>query len=113
MNLRIAARHFDITDDVKQHAEDRLLPLKRFYDNIIDVDLVISAEKNRYSAEVTFHLNNGPVTARSESAKGDAFEAIDSITEKIEKQLKKRHDLTKLHKGPDHQTRESALNENE
>jgi putative sigma-54 modulation protein len=48
VNLRIAARHFDITDDVKQYAEKKLITLKRFYENIIDVDLVLTSEKYRY-----------------------------------------------------------------
>jgi hypothetical protein len=36
---------------------------------------------------------------------------LTALLKKMEKQLKKRHDIVKLHKGPDHQTRESVLGE--
>jgi len=105
MNLSITTRHLelksDITEqDVKDHAERRILPLKRFFDKVMDAELVLNTEKHRHKAELTFHIVGGPVTASCESK--DILESIDTVSDKIERQLKKRTDQWKIHKGNTH-----------
>ena len=109
MNLRIAARHFDLEEDVREHAEKRVLPLKRFFDGVTDADLVLNVEKHRKFAELTLHLVGGPITAKSETT--DFFESIDKVTAKMERQLKKRKDLIQNHRGPNHVDREQILSD--
>ncbi len=111
MNLRIAARHFDLSENLKDHAEKTIIPLRRFFDKVIDADLVLISEKNRQTAELTFHVKGGAVTAKTQTE--DMYGSIDQVADKVERQLKKRHDLTHNHKGPDHMTREELLHKEE
>ena len=111
MNLRIAARHFSLSEPLKEHAEKRVVPLRRFFENVIDANLVLISEKKRQTAELTFHIKGGAITAKAETE--DIYAAIDLVSDKIERQLKKRHDLTHDHKGPDHATREELLHKEE
>jgi putative sigma-54 modulation protein len=117
VNLRIAAKHLDLEKagldferDVKPHAEKRIVPLKRFFDNVIDADLVLISEKHRQIAELTFKVPGPPLTAKVESKA--ILESIDLVTEKIERQLRKYKDVLKAHKGSDLAAKEK-LNEGE
>lgn len=111
MELKITARHFDLDDEIREMSEERILPLSRFFDRIIDAELVLMIEKHRKIAELTLHLTGGAIAGKAESK--DMFESIDKVAEKVERQLKKRKDIMTEHKGPDHKTREEILHEEE
>ncbi|MFP4458463.1 MAG: ribosome hibernation-promoting factor, HPF/YfiA family [Candidatus Zixiibacteriota bacterium] len=111
MELKITARHFDLTDAIKEASRNRIIPMKRFFDKIIDAELVLMSEKHRQIAELTLHLPGGAIAAKSETK--DLYESIDKVSEKVEKQLKKRKEKMKDHTGPDHMTREKILHEEE
>lgn len=111
MELIITARHFDLDNEVKEFSEGRILPLKRFFDRIIEADLVLLSEKHRQIAELTLNIPGGAIVAKAESK--DIFESIDKTVAKVERQLIKRKDMMTDHKGPDHLTREQLLNPKE
>ncbi len=50
MNFNITARHFKLQDDLKNYVEEKVKKLDRYYDNILDVDVILGWEKlNRYT----------------------------------------------------------------
>jgi ribosomal subunit interface protein len=42
MRLQITTRHYDLSPELRGFAEERVLRLKRYFDHIIDVNLVVS-----------------------------------------------------------------------
>jgi len=87
MNIEISARHFDLTDALKGHVEDKLSMLAKFYDGIDDVHVIL---------ELSSGINNSHVQLRGDRlkldsrAKGhDMYFAFDDCASSLERQLRK------------------------
>ena len=87
MQLRVTARHFDLTDSLRKHVESRSRQLERFFDRIIDLHWVLDVDKHRQIADVSAKVYGTVLTGRAESS--DLRGSIDEVAEKIEGQLKK------------------------
>ncbi len=87
MKVRITARHFDLTDDLKQVAETRLRSLARYFDNIIDVHLKLDVEKYRHTADLNASVHGAVLSCRANS--NDMYASIDEAVNKMEAQVKK------------------------
>jgi putative sigma-54 modulation protein len=87
MKVTTTARHFEATPDLVEFAESKLGRLKRFFDQIINVDVIMSIEKFRHIAEIKVHVNGHDFSAKEESE--DMRTSIDRATKDLEKQVKK------------------------
>jgi putative sigma-54 modulation protein len=87
MKLQITTRRFDATPEFRTFTEDRIRKLTRYFDHIIDVNVILSVEKHRQAAEVTVHTNGSDLVGTSESA--DMRISLDQAVSRIEAQLKK------------------------
>lgn len=87
MKVRITARHFDLTEDIKQAAETRLQSLTKYFDNIMDVHLKLDKEKYRHSADLNATVYGAVLSCRADS--NDMYASIDEVTTKMEAQIKK------------------------
>lgn len=87
MKVSVTARHFDLTPDLKDHAETRITRLDRFAQNTISASVVLQIEKYRQIAEASVHTHQGDFIAKAES--DDMFVSIDSAFDKIEKQIRR------------------------
>jgi len=88
MQITITARHFDLTDALKNYAKDGLLNLKKYSDNIIFAEVVLWKQKNLHFAEVNMRINK--FSFFSKSKEDDLYKAIDSAINKVERQIKKK-----------------------
>lgn len=87
MNLSITARHFKLKDDLKNYVEDKIKKLDRFYDNILDVEVVLGWEKlNRY-AELRIRVYNKQIVIKEVS--DEIRKSFDLALDRAERQLKK------------------------
>ena len=64
-----------------------MLTLKKYFDQVIDVDISFETERHMHLAEVTVHASGIHLRAIGEGA--DFFAAIDDAEHKLERQLKK------------------------
>jgi putative sigma-54 modulation protein len=87
MKVTTTARHFEATPDLVEYAETKLRRLKRFFDQIMNVDVIMSIEKFRHIAEIKVHVNGHDFSAKEES--DDMRTSIDHATKDLEKQVKK------------------------
>jgi len=87
MDIRITARHFDLTPELKAYAEKRVLPLHRYFDRIMDAHLILDIEKHRKSAELNISVYGQNLV--SHAVTDDMFVSIDETTDKMERQLKR------------------------
>ncbi|TPW05721.1 MAG: putative sigma-54 modulation protein [bacterium] len=100
MRLQITTRHYELPADLKTLAEERLTRLKKFFDQIMDIGLVLSTEKHRNHAEITLRAGGRDWKASAEA--GDMRSAIDDAAAKIEIQLKKHKGRLTGKKGRTH-----------
>jgi len=87
MKLTTTARHFEASPELIEHTEKKLKKLKRFFDHILHVNVIMSLERFRHIAEVNVHVNGHDFTAKEES--GDMKTSVDRATKSLERQMKK------------------------
>ncbi len=87
MKLTTTARHFEADSGLMEHIEERLYRLKRYFDQILNVDVIMSVEKFRHIAEINVHVNNHDFHAKEESE--DMYTSIDKSAKSLERQIKK------------------------
>ncbi len=98
MQKTMTARHCDLAEAYKEHADREIDRLNRYSDNIISADLIVSQEKYRYLVELNVHVGGHILTSREEDT--EAYTALDQAVDKMATQLKKHNG--KLH---DHRVR--------
>ena len=87
MQITITARHFDLTDAIRDHIESELERLERYFDHIISAQFILKLEKDRNYAEVILHVPKNDF--KTEAVDDNMYLAIDGAIEKVEKQIKK------------------------
>lgn len=87
MDIITTARRFELTPQVKEHAEKRVQKLGRYFDHIQEVHVVLAQEKHRQIAEVTVRADGAELTSRQETH--DMLESIDLVVDRLENQVKK------------------------
>lgn len=87
---QITVRHVDVSDRVRQYAEDRTSKLEKFYDGIIDAHVILG-EDNSPAEEKTAEINVS-VYQKQLSAEDSAStheEAINLCVDHLRRQLEK------------------------
>jgi putative sigma-54 modulation protein len=93
MPVRVTARHCELTNEIKQHIENRSQHFEKFYQNIVDLHWTIEVDKHRNIAETSAHVHGTTLTGHAEGA--DMRSAIDAAAEKMEAQLRKHKERVK------------------
>ncbi len=97
MHITITARHFELTNAIRDHVEDSLFKLKRYFDHIITVHVTLALENSRNICEISLHASKFSLQSDGEAM--DMYIAIDETIEKMEAQIKKLKDkVTDHHK---------------
>ena len=87
MQIHTTARHCELDQEVRLHAEERLRKFEKFARDIREAHLTVTAERYRHSAEITLRLNHHELVSREES--NEAKIAIDLAADRIEQQLRR------------------------
>jgi putative sigma-54 modulation protein len=56
MNLQVSGHHLEITPALRDYVTGKLERITRHFDNVIDVNVILSVDKLKQKAEVTVHL---------------------------------------------------------
>ena len=95
MQINITGHHVDITPALRTYVEEKLERLERHFDNITNAHVILEIEKDRQKAEATIHISRGKVYADSEDE--NMYAAIDSLADKLDRQIKKHKEKLKDH----------------
>jgi len=87
MELKTTARHFEASLEDATTTENKIRKLKRFWDQILNVEAIMSVEKFRHIAEIKVHVNGHDFSAKEES--DDMYASIEKTVKNLEKQMKK------------------------
>ena len=87
MHINMTARRFKLSKELKEYAEAEVYRLKKYYEPIIDVDIILGWEKKDRIAEINIAVYGTTLTAHERS--GDMRKSIDRAVDKLERQLKK------------------------
>ncbi len=85
MRITVTSRHFKASDRLKNYASEEVRRLKKYFDHIIDCDIVLHEEKLNKTAEITLMVKGDSFAASEDS---ENFEkSIDQAVGKLEKQI--------------------------
>lgn len=94
MQINITFRHMEPAPSLKAYIAEKLQKVKKYLQEPVEAHVVFSTEKFRHTIEVTITAGNGTAIHGIESME-DIHAAIDSVLDKIERQIKKHIDKTK------------------
>lgn len=100
MNLHITGHHLEITPAIHEYATSKFSKIKRHFDNVMDVNIILSVEKLKQKAEATIHISGKDLFAECEDE--NLYAAIDALVDTMDRQVIKhkekladrRHDET-------------------
>jgi putative sigma-54 modulation protein len=96
MNLTISGHHTAVTPAIRGHIESKLSRIRRHFDHVIDIHVVLTGDNLLQKAEATCHVAGKDIFVRSEDP--DMHAAIDALADKLDRQVIKHKD--RLHAHP-------------
>ncbi len=106
MQLKITARHFDISEDLKQYANKEVTKLEKYFNNMLDGNLVLTLEKSRVNAELSVKVHGALLNTTANDF--DMYNAVEKSVSKMEGRLKKHKDKIQDKKPRNGQTIKDA-----
>ena len=85
MQLTISGHHLEITDAIREYVNNKFAKLERHYEQITSTSVILTVEKLSQNAEATVHVSGAELFANSQD--DDLYAAIDSLTDKLDRQL--------------------------
>lgn len=95
MQINISGHHVEVTDALREYVETKFERLQRHFDQITNTEVTLVVEKQRQKAEATIHISGADIFAAAESE--DMYAAIDSLADKLDRQLIKHKEKSRGH----------------
>ena len=95
MQITVSGHHVDITPALREYVTSKLSRLQRHFDNITNTAVTLTVEKLVQKAEATVHVAGADLFAACESE--DMYAAIDSLADKLDRQVIKHKEKLKGH----------------
>lgn len=96
MQLNLTGHHIDITEALRNRVSTKVAKVERHFDHLTNVNVILTVEKLRHKAEAT--VNVPGETLFAESVEDDMYTAIDTLADKLDRQVKKfKEKLTDHH----------------
>ena len=90
MKINFTARHTEVSQDMKEYCERRLLSIEKILDYSVEADVILSVEKYRHKAEI--NVKTKGMTLNSVEETEDMTSSISLAFDHIEKRIKKERE---------------------
>ena len=98
MLFTITGKHVEITESIRNYAEEKTEKLPRYYDSINRVDVIIEGnEGGKPSVEIIASAEHSNVFVAQETG-DDTYGCIDAAVHKLERQLRKKKEKQRNNK---------------
>jgi len=87
MNLNLTGRHLEITPAIREHVIGKLDKVKRHFDNVIDINVILSVDKLQQKAEASVHVSGKTIFAETQDS--NLYSAIDALADSLDRQVLK------------------------
>ncbi|MFT5873908.1 MAG: putative sigma-54 modulation protein [Clostridium sp.] len=94
MKVKVIGKNIEITEALKNIIEKKISRLDKYFSPDVQGQATLGVQKNRHTIEVTIPFNG--VILRAEEQNDDMYVSIDSVADKLERQIRKHK--TKLEK---------------
>ncbi len=100
MNLKVSGHHLDVTPAIQGYIEEKMARIARHFDQVMDVDIILSVDKLEQKVEAKVHLSGKDLYC--ESIDADMYAAIDGLADKLDRVVLKHKERL-----ADHHNKES------
>lgn len=97
MQVNITARHYKATQKLKDFALKKVTKLEKYFDGIIDCDVLLDYEKKVQIADISLKVFGQKLQVIEKSE--DVYKSIEFAVDKLERQLKKYKGKLRQHKN--------------
>ncbi len=96
MNVHMTGHHVEVTPAIRDYMNQKLVRIKRHFDHVIDVNVIMSVDKLDQKVEATIHVSGKDIHA--EATDPNMYAAIDDLTDKLDRQLVKHKEKLTAHR---------------
>ncbi|MCR8921569.1 ribosome-associated translation inhibitor RaiA [Dasania sp. GY-MA-18] len=93
MQINVSGHHVEVTTALRDYVSQKFSRLERHFDQITNTNVTLTVEKLIQKAEANVHVAGADLFAASESE--DMYAAIDTLTDKLDRQLIKHKEKVK------------------
>ena len=95
MQLTLTGHHVEITPALREYVAEKLNRIERHFDQVTNIHCILTVEKLRHKAEATVNLSGAQLYA--DSIENDMYAAIDTLADKLDRQIKKHKEKLSNH----------------
>ena len=99
MNTSVTFRHMTASESLREHAENKVSRINKYFDEPAEAHVVLSTEKYAYIAEIIIQAHGMTICGKESSS--EMYNSIDRAMEKIEKQIKRYRAKLSTHRPRD------------
>jgi putative sigma-54 modulation protein len=96
MNVNMTGHHVEVTPAIRDYVSQKLERIRRHFDHVIDVNVIMSVDKLDQKVEATVHVSGKDIHA--ESIDQSMYAAIDNLADKLDRQLVKHKEKLTAHR---------------
>ena len=85
MNLHLTGHQLPITPAIREYVSLKLQRITHHFDNVIDVNVIMSVEKLEQKVDATVHVRGRDIFC--EAAAHDLYAAIDGLVDKLDRTI--------------------------
>lgn len=87
MQIKVSGRHIEVTDAMRQYAEDKCSKLPRYFDRVQEIDVVIDkSDPQHHTVEMIVEAEHVFQFVAKTTGR-DLYSCIDETLDKMERQL--------------------------
>lgn len=95
MQINLTGHHVEITDSLRNYVTEKMGRLEKHFDKVSNTHVILSVENVRQKAEATVNMSGNNIFA--ESTADDMYASIDTLVDKLDRQVKKHKEKLKNH----------------
>lgn len=96
MNLHLTGHQLPITPAIREYLAGKLERITHHFDNVIDVNVIMSVDKLQQKIEATVHVRGRDIFC--EASAQDMYAAIDGLIDKLDRAIIKHKEKTLSHR---------------
>ena len=97
LQIQLTGRHVSITDEVREYVYDKVSKLPRFYNRIHEIEVVLDHESGQFTVEMIVRADRKHTFVARETG-ADTFVLVDTVVDRLERQLVKHKEKNRNHK---------------
>ena len=107
MQVQVTFRHVEPSEALKEYAREKVGKVQKYLDGPIEAQVTLGVEKHRHEADVVIYASGFKI--HGSEITGDLYSAIDMVTDKLEKQVKRYREKLKKVNRENNKGREMAF----